>query len=56
MVNIVKTFDTAGLKYLEDSHGASLVGVSNHLLADQTRIRGGNGVDPGLDLKLKGEK
>lgn len=36
--------------YLKDSHGASLVGVSNHLLADQT-VGGGNGVNPGIDLK-----
>lgn len=44
------------MNYLKDSHGASLVGVSNHLLADQTRIRGGNGGDPGLDLKSKEEQ
>lgn len=44
------------MKYLENGHGASLVGVSNHLLADQVRIGGGNGGDPGLDLKLKGEQ
>lgn len=39
--------------YLKDSHGASLVGISNHLLADQTRVGGGNGGNPGLDLKSK---
>lgn len=39
------------LAELEDGHGATLVGVSNHLLADQPRVGGGHGGDPGLDLK-----
>lgn len=43
------------MKYLENSHGASLIAASNHLLADEIRIGGGNGGNPGLDLKLKGE-
>lgn len=41
------------LNYLEDSHGASLIGVSNDLLTDQTGVGGGDRVDPGLDLKSK---
>ena len=53
----IRKFSTnvAVLTYLEDSHGATLVGASNHLPADQTRVGGGNGSDPGLDLKLKVE-
>lgn len=35
---------------LEDGHGASLVRLSDHLLADQISIGGGDGGDPGLDL------
>lgn len=36
---------------LEDGHGATLVGVSNHLPADQLCVGGGDGGNPGLDLK-----
>lgn len=39
------------LAELEEGHGATLVGVSDHLLADQPRVGGGDGGDPGLDLK-----
>lgn len=35
----------------EDGHGATLVGVSDHLPADQLCVGGGDGGNPGLDLK-----
>lgn len=36
---------------LEDGHGATLVGVSDHLPADQRCVGSGDGGNPGLDLK-----
>lgn len=36
---------------LEEGHGATLIGVSDHLLADQIFVGGGDGGNPGLDLK-----
>lgn len=42
----------AGLSaQLEEDHGATLVGVSDHLPADQLRVGRGDGGDPGLDLE-----
>lgn len=40
------------MSYLEEGHGSSLVRLSDRLLADQIRIRGGDGGDPGLNLRL----
>lgn len=44
------------LNYLENSHAASLIGVSNHLLANQICVGGGHGGNPGLNLKFEGEQ
>lgn len=42
----------AGLSaQLEEGHGPALVRVSNHLLADQLCVGGGDGGNPRLDLK-----
>lgn len=42
----------AGLSaQLEEGHGATLVGVSDPLAADQVPVGGGDGANPGLDLK-----
>lgn len=37
--------------YLQDGHGTSLIGVSDHLPANQLGVGGRNRGDPGLNLK-----